>query len=236
MGKERYFLGATEASIFRLFLSKEKWRFGEIRKRAGLGSNHLSYYLGKMAAGGLVRKDAKGLYSLSTEGERILPTFTHMARGESGPLPIVLVAAMRGGRILLMRRARRPYKNYWSLVGGKMDFGETFEEASLRLLGQKCGLGGTFVSVGGVLQERVCSAGALKHCFILFLAKVEAGPGDLQGSEYGSLRWFPVSGLGRTKIIPSDLWLMRNRLDSRQSAPLITVDEKSGKAGPLEEP
>lgn len=55
-------------------------------------------------------------------------------------VPAVSVAVVRGGRVLLVRRARPPSQGLYAFPGGKVEAGETLEQAALRELKEETGL------------------------------------------------------------------------------------------------
>jgi ADP-ribose pyrophosphatase YjhB (NUDIX family) len=48
------------------------------------------------------------------------------------PIPCVDVVIHSKGRVLMGWRSIPPYRNVWALLGGRMHYGETFEETALR--------------------------------------------------------------------------------------------------------
>ncbi|MFC3209180.1 NUDIX hydrolase [Aquamicrobium soli] len=56
-------------------------------------------------------------------------------------VPAVSVAVVRGDRVLLVRRARAPSQGLYAFPGGKVEQGETLEEAVRRELKEETGLG-----------------------------------------------------------------------------------------------
>ncbi|RPJ03914.1 MAG: NUDIX hydrolase [Spirochaetaceae bacterium] len=79
---------------------------------------------------------------------------------EKGPCPIcgrwknramtVDSVVIRDGHVLLIRRNNDPFKGFWALPGGYMDFDETSQEAAMRELNEETGLvakGGDFIGV-----------------------------------------------------------------------------------------
>jgi len=56
------------------------------------------------------------------------------------PIACVGVVCRRGDDVLLIKRGREPLKGKWSIPGGKMDFGETVQEAALRELKEETGV------------------------------------------------------------------------------------------------
>ena len=218
------------AAIFKLFLDNHQLKFSEIEKAVGIRSNMVSYHLEQMQKEGLIEKE--GLqYILTKNAERYIPIFSNLTGAQLSPLPVVLVATMqksRKDRILLMKRNKRPYKDHWSLIGGKMMLEESFEDAAKRLVKEKSGLAATFLSMNSVFHERVKEEGFVKHSFILFFVKAAVpGASPFKASEHGPLRWFAINDLAKERVIPSDRWLIEHALNSRvpvKSAYLLEED------------
>ncbi len=202
------------AEIFRLFLENSKLKFSEIEKALNIRSNNVSYHLEKMKNSGLIEKRNE-FYYLTKDAEKYLPIFSNIVGKELSPTPIVLVAITNKDKILLMKRTKRPYKDYWGVIGGKMLLDETFEQASIRLVEEKASIEGKFISLNSIFHERVKEEGVIKHSFILFFTKIKATTLDFKETNYGKLRWFGIEELRKHKIIPSDLWLIKNKLKSK---------------------
>ncbi len=55
-------------------------------------------------------------------------------------LPAVSVAIVRGDMVLLVKRARQPSQGFYAFPGGKVEVGETLEQAAQRELLEETGL------------------------------------------------------------------------------------------------
>jgi ADP-ribose pyrophosphatase YjhB (NUDIX family) len=199
--------------IFRLFAENTRLKFSEIEKAIKIRSNMVSYHLEKMQEEGLLEKK-DDYYYLTKKAERYLPIIPHITGQELSPLPVVLAAVMHKNKILLIKRNKRPYQNYWCLIGGKMKMEETFGAAAKRIVKEKSGLDAKYDGMASVLYERVEGEDIIKHSFIHFFVRMQSESPELKQSESGELKWFSIKELDKEKVIPSDLWLIKNRLNS----------------------
>jgi len=56
------------------------------------------------------------------------------------PVPCAGVVCLRGDRVLLVKRAKPPRMNDWSLPGGRIEWGERAADAALRELREETGV------------------------------------------------------------------------------------------------
>jgi len=124
-------------------------------------------------------------------------------------LNVVLCSLVKNGKILLIQRADGTYKNYWSLVGGKIEFGESVEEAAERELFEETGIKAKFEKLAGLASEVICKKGQKTKHFILFVTKLKAEKFDITESEEGKLEWFELDKLDKSIIIPSDYLMIQ---------------------------
>lgn len=84
------------------------------------------------------------------------------------PVPAVLAAVVRGGRVLLVRRANAPDAGRWGFPGGRIEAGETIEAAAERELAEETGVAGEARRVFTALDafERDAAGGLRRH-FVL---------------------------------------------------------------------
>jgi len=200
--------------IFKLFLKDTKLKFNEIEKALKIRSNMVSYHLEKMQEEGLLEKK-DDYYYLTKKAERYLPIISHIVGQELSPLPVMLIAIVNKDKILLIKRNKRPYQNYWCLVGGKMRMEESFEQAAKRVLQEETGLDAKYKDMASVLYERVKGEDIIKHSFIHFFVKMQTDNTEIKQSESGELKWFKIKDVDKERIIPSDLWLIKNKLSSK---------------------
>lgn len=213
--------------IFKLFLNQDRLKFNEIEKQIKIRSNMVSYHLDKMQKEGILVKKGE-FYHLTKNSEKYIPIFSHLVGEELSPLPVILVAVMNKNKILMIKRNKRPYKNYWSMIGGKMLMEETFSSASLRQVKEKTHLDSKFISINSVLHERVEGENMIKHSFILFFTKVDTKDVAFKETNHGRLKWFTLKQLEKESVIPSDFWLMKNRLHSTIDVKDASMNEKEG--------
>ena len=207
--------------IFKQFIYNEKLRFNEIEKATKIRSNELAYFLNKLVEENILLKQGS-YYKLSKNAEKLIPLFG----AEISPLPVILVACIKENKILLWKRKKRPYKNLWSLIGGRILLNETLQQASLRVLKEKTFIDSKFISINACINEKVEENGEIKHAIILFLTKVQPLTGI---KEKPAVKWFNLSKLKQKSIIPSDYWLIKNKLNSKVSIPEETLKEKNGR-------
>ena len=200
--------------IFKLFAENTKLKFNEIEKSLKIRSNMVSYHLEKMQEEGLLEKK-DDYYYLTKKAERYLPIISHIVGQELSPLPVMLIAIVNKDKILLIKRKKRPYQNYWCLIGGKMRMEENFEQAAKRVMQEETKLDAKYNGMASVLYERVKGEDIIKHSFIHFFVKMQAEDTEIKQSESGELKWFKIKDLDKEKIIPSDLWLIKNKLNSK---------------------
>ena len=96
--------------------------------------------------------------------------------------------------VLLIRRAREPFKGKWALPGGFVDIDEDLEQAARRELEEETGLRDialeqfhTFGAVDRDPRERVIS--------VAFLAVLPEEAEPRAGSDAADAGWFPLANL-----------------------------------------
>jgi len=217
------------SEIFKLFLKDTKMKFNEIEKCLKIRSNMVSYHLTSMIKEGLLIKKGE-YYYLTSHAEKYIPIFSDIFGMDIGPVPVVLIAVVNKNKILLIKRNKRPYKSYWSMVGGKILLHEDICEASIRKVNEKTGLASEFISLNNILHERVEGSGVIKHSFILMFTKVVVKNLTVKESYAGETKWFSINSIAKYKdvIIPSDYWLIIHSLNKKIKIPQLYMHETEG--------
>ena len=132
--------------------------------------------------------------------------------GDDRPLVEVAVGVLTqsdGSFLLTSRPAGKPYAGYWEFPGGKLEVGETIEEALGRELNEELGL--TIEKAVAWRVEVVDYPHALVR---LHFFKVTQWSGELQMKEQQSFAW-SVLPVGVSPILPGALpvleWLEHER-------------------------
>ena len=226
---------AEREKIFGLFIKKHNLKFSEIEKEIGIRSNALAYHLEQMVKDELLEKQGSA-YKLTDKAEKMIPFFAHLTGKEVGALPVVLVAILNKKRtkICLLKRAKRPYKDYWGVIGGKLKLEESIEETAVRESKEETNLLCKFEKINAVLHERVRENNNVKHAFVLFFTTVIAENEDSRCSEEGNVQWFELSKLDNEKIIPSDMWMLKNCLKSKSDLKQVLIEEENQELKNLE--
>jgi 8-oxo-dGTP diphosphatase len=132
--------------------------------------------------------------------------------GDDRPLVEVAVGVLMqadGSFLLTSRPAGKPYAGYWEFPGGKLEAGESIEEALSRELNEELGL--TMGEAKAWKVEVVDYPHALVR---LHFFKVTQWSGELQMKEQQSFAW-SVLPVGVSPILPGALpvldWLEQER-------------------------
>ena len=115
---------------------------------------------------------------------------------------IEVVAAIihQGGRILATQRGYGEWKGMWEFPGGKMEAGETEEEAIVREIREE-------LCVGIRVERKVCTVEydypnfhLTMHCYFCSIAN-----GEVELLEHKSARWLRRDELNEVEWLPADV-------------------------------
>jgi 8-oxo-dGTP diphosphatase len=118
------------------------------------------------------------------------------------PQIAVSAAIFRDGKVLLTRRARSPAKGFYSLPGGRVEFGESLHQALAREIDEETGLDIDIIGLAGWREVLPAAAGAGHYLIRSFAARWVAREPVLN-DELDDYRWIApeaLAGLGDLKL------------------------------------
>jgi 8-oxo-dGTP diphosphatase len=118
------------------------------------------------------------------------------------PQIAVSAAIFRDGKVLLTRRARSPAKGFYSLPGGRVEFGESLHQALAREIDEETGLDIDIIGLAGWREVLPATAGAGHYLIMSFAARWVAREPVLN-DELDDYRWIApeaLAGLGDLKL------------------------------------
>ena len=115
------------------------------------------------------------------------------------PQLAVSAAIFRDGKILLVRRARSPAKGFYSLPGGRVEFGETLHAALHREVDEETALKIDIVGLAGWREVVPGTSGGGHYVIMSFAARWNSGEPVLN-EELDHFRWLAPDTLGNLKL------------------------------------
>ena len=115
------------------------------------------------------------------------------------PQIAVSAAIFRDGKVLLTRRARSPAKGFYSLPGGRVEFGESLHQALSREVDEETGREIESVSLAG-WREVLPAAPCAGHYLIMSFAARWVAREPTLNDELDDYRWLAPDALGDLKL------------------------------------
>ena len=119
----------------------------------------------------------------------------------SHPQLAVSAAIFRDDNILLVRRARSPARGFYSLPGGRVEFGETLHAALHREVAEETALKIEIVDLAGWREVVPAAEGGVHYVIMSFAAHWQSGEVVLN-EELDDHRWLAPDALGEFKTTP----------------------------------
>ena len=140
----------------------------------------------------------ENLYLFPPRGSRISPLPEKTVR-------VVAAVLSHENRIFAARRGYGPWKDFWEFPGGKIEPGETAEEALAREIMEELD---TKILVGKKLAQVEYDYPDFHLSMGCFACRIQSG--SLTLLEHESARWLPAEELDSVDWLPADLALIRH--------------------------
>lgn len=115
------------------------------------------------------------------------------------PQLAVSAAIFRDGRVLLVRRARSPAKGFYSLPGGRVEYGETLEAALTREVAEETALTIAIAGLAGLREVVPGPANAGHYVILPFAARWVAGE-PILNEELDDAVWVAPEAVGTFRV------------------------------------
>jgi 8-oxo-dGTP diphosphatase len=117
----------------------------------------------------------------------------------SHPQLAVSAVIFRDSKVLLVRRARSPGKGFYSLPGGRVEFGESLHTALHREVDEETALQIEIVGLAG-WREVLPGTGGGGHYLIMSFATRWTGKEPVLNDEHDDFKWLAPDGLGDLQV------------------------------------
>jgi 8-oxo-dGTP diphosphatase len=117
----------------------------------------------------------------------------------SHPQLAVSAAIFRDGKILLVRRAKSPGKGFYSLPGGRVEFGESLQTALHREVDEETALKIEIVALAQWREVLPGTGGDGHYLIMSFAARWSSGEPVLN-DEHDDFRWLAPDALGDLRV------------------------------------
>jgi 8-oxo-dGTP diphosphatase len=118
----------------------------------------------------------------------------------SYPQLAVSAAIFRDGKILLVRRAKSPAKGFYSLPGGRVEFGETLHAALHREVAEETALKVEIVDLAAWREVVPETGGGGGHYLIMSFAVRWSAGEPVLNDELDDYRWLAPDAVGELKM------------------------------------
>jgi 8-oxo-dGTP diphosphatase len=128
------------------------------------------------------------------------------------PFLAVSVVLWRGGRALLVRRARPPLAALWSFPGGLVEAGERLEEAAIREVKEEADLDIEIIEPidrAEVIRRDDKGQVERHYVIIVFAGRLLAGE-PKAGDDADAVAWVDLSELGGYELTPDTARILKN--------------------------
>jgi len=116
------------------------------------------------------------------------------------PQLAVSAVIFRDGKVLLLRRAKSPGHGFWSLPGGRVEFGESLHVALAREVDEEAGLKIDIVALAGWREVLPSAGGSGGHYLIMSFAARWVACEPRLNEEHDDFKWVEPGQFGDLKL------------------------------------
>jgi 8-oxo-dGTP diphosphatase len=113
--------------------------------------------------------------------------------------------------LICQRKPDAPMSLKWEFPGGKIELGETAEQALIRELNEELGIVATIGRRVAQIRHTYRNGGAIDLQFFV----VDEFQGDLENRIFNEIRWSPLHALPEYDFLAADLGLVRDLAEGR---------------------
>ncbi len=124
-------------------------------------------------------------------------------------LNVAMSVVVKDNKVLLIKRVEAPYVGYWTVPGGKIEFGEHPEEAAIRELKEETNLDCESEGIKGIASEIIHNKDSKVAHFLLYVCKLKPLHTNVVQKEEMEVKWFNIADLDNIKMVPSDLLMIK---------------------------
>jgi ADP-ribose pyrophosphatase YjhB (NUDIX family) len=116
------------------------------------------------------------------------------------PQLAVSAVIFRDGKVLLLKRAKSPGHGFWSLPGGRVEFGESLHIALAREVDEEAGLKIDIVALAGWREVLPSTGGSGGHYVIMSFAARWVANEPRLNHEHDDFKWVEPGQFGDLKL------------------------------------
>ena len=116
------------------------------------------------------------------------------------PQLAVSAVIFREGKVLLLKRAKSPGHGFWSLPGGRVEFGESLHIALAREVDEEAGLKIDIVALAGWREVLPGAGGSGGHYLIMSFAARWVANEPRLNEEHDDFKWVEPGRFGDLKL------------------------------------
>ena len=103
-------------------------------------------------------------------------------------------------------RKKAPEAGCWTIIGGKVEFGETIEKAVLREIKEEIGCDGKILAYLGITNHIVTEE-HIHYVSPRFLVEIQGKPYNMELNSHDEMRWFDINELPKNITMTTEIAL-----------------------------